>query len=145
MISGGPLQIMESMWESLPPLAVWSPVRDSTMAFYISLFFSWVGHLHRPLRAHPSVKSRRLRRNSPILLEADLSGYLLNTTSGPIGPDRPLGNYIWEASKLLFLVNNRPGPAQFHVTQPLAPTLGQGPLALCQGELFIWHPSASVG
>jgi len=80
------------------------------------------------------VKVRRLRKVLAEFLETDLSGYSFSTISGPMSPDRPGGNFVWEAFKLLLLVKNSQGYSQLPV-----PNLGIGPPALCQDQLFVRH------
>ena len=123
-----------SMWEILPPLTVQGPMQDGVATPYVYLMFLWEGYLHGPLRAHPMIKVRHLRKVLAELLETDLSGYSLNTISGPMSPDRPIGNFVWQASELLLLVKNSQGYAQ-----PSFPNLGIGPKALCQGQIFVRH------
>ena len=141
MTSGGPLQIVESMWDILPPLAVRGLIQGDATTPYIYLVFLWEGHLHGPLRVHPLVKVRRVRRMLATLLEADLSGYPLNTISGPMSPGRPLGNFAWEASETLSLVKTLQ-PVDTHLP---VPNPGQGPPALDRGQLFVRHALTDTG
>jgi len=52
-----------------------------------------------------------------------------------MSPDRPVRNFIWQASKLLLLVKN----SQHIATHLPVPNLGRGPPILEQGQLFIQH------
>ena len=103
MGTGGPLQLVEG-WEQVPPLARRGPT--ASVAPYLTLYVIWDGKLHGPLRAHPSVKIRRMRKVLATLLGVNPSLHSLDTISGPMDAGRPLGDYIWTASKLLLLVRN---------------------------------------
>jgi len=132
MISTGSEPSTEDRWEGRPPMTG-GPLFGQSAPF-IFLYVIWKGGLYGPLQAQPLVKVGRLRSNLTVLLDTDISGYSLNTVLGPMGPDRPLQNFIWESSKLLTLVQNS--------QRPRSPNPGdvRSAKGRFQGEIFIRHP-----
>jgi len=167
MNSGEPMQAVESIWNILPSLAVWGLIQGDATTLYIYLGFLWEGHLNGPLRVQSLMKVP-VRRGLATLLEANLLEFSLNTISGLMGPDRPLRNFGWEASKLLSLVqtlqlsvqlkpillystglinnNNQTLPPRTGLLgRPLpVPNHGQGPPALDRGQLSVRHASTDT-